>query len=71
VVGSDADVIVFDPSETRVVQGGELHSAAGYSLYEGEPLTGWPVQTFVRGQLVFDRGSIVAQPGRGRHAPQG
>src|SRR6185503_842935 len=45
-VGSDADVVVFDPTETRTVDAGSLHSAAGYSLYEGESLTGWPVQTY-------------------------
>src|SRR5919112_832381 len=38
-VGSDADVVVFDPAETRTVDAGSLHSAAGYSLYEGESLT--------------------------------
>ena len=62
-VGSDADVVVFDPTETRTVDAGSLHSAAGYSLYEGESLTGWPVQTYVRGHLVFDSGSIVAEAG--------
>jgi dihydropyrimidinase len=62
-------VVVFDPTETRTVDAGSLHSAAGYSLYEGESLTGWPVQTYVRGHLVFDSGSIVAKPGHGRHVP--
>jgi dihydropyrimidinase len=51
------------------VQAGGLHSAAGYSLYEGESLTGWPVQTYVRGHLVYDGGAIVAAPGHGRHVP--
>ena len=68
-VGADADVVVFDPTETRTVTAGDLHSAAGYSLYEGESLTGWPVQTYVRGHLVYDSGSIVATPGHGRHVP--
>jgi dihydropyrimidinase len=68
-VGSDADVVLFDPAESRTVQAGGLHSAAGYSLYEGESLTGWPVQTYVRGHLVYDGGAIVAAPGHGRHVP--
>jgi len=68
-VGADADVVVFDHTETRTVTAGDLHSAAGYSLYEGESLTGWPVQTYVRGHLVYDSGSIVATPGHGRHVP--
>ena len=47
-----------------------LHSAAGYSLYDGESLTGWPEKTFVRGNLVFDGGAIVAKTPVGRHVPQ-
>jgi dihydropyrimidinase len=62
--------VVFDPEETRTVEAGSLHSAAGYSLYQGESLTGWPEKTFVRGRLVYDGGSIVATPGHGRHVPQ-
>ena len=69
-VGSDADVVVFDPTISRTVVAGELHSAAGYSLYEGETLTGWPTSTYVRGTLVYDDGRIVAAGPSGRHVPQ-
>jgi dihydroorotase-like cyclic amidohydrolase len=68
-VGSDADVIVFDPNKQQQVNGAAAHSAAGYSLYDGETLTGWPEKTFVRGQLVFDSGAIVAERPAGRHVP--
>jgi len=68
-VGSDADVIVFDPHKQHQVNGASAYSAAGYSLYDGETLTGWPEKTFVRGQLVFDSGAIVAARPSGRHVP--
>jgi dihydropyrimidinase len=68
--GADADVIVFDPEARQRVEASNLHSASGYSLYEGEMLTGWPQQVWVRGQLVFDRGEIVARTPGGRHVPQ-
>jgi dihydropyrimidinase len=68
--GSEADVIVFDPAMRKVVSAGQLHSAAGYSLYEGETLTGWPDKVFVRGNLVFDDGNVVAGSPVGRHVPQ-
>ncbi|HEV3498440.1 MAG TPA: amidohydrolase family protein, partial [Actinomycetes bacterium] len=68
--GADADVIVFDPDARRRVDPGGLQSASGYSLYEGETLTGWPQQVWVRGQRVFDNGEIVAGNPGGRHVPQ-
>ena len=68
-VGSDADVVVFDPTAEKTVAADGLESAAGYSLYEGETLTGWPAQVFVRGSLVFDGGRIVDTNRIGRHVP--
>ena len=68
--GADADVILFDPEARQRVDASGLHSAAGYSLYEGEVLTGWPQRVWVRGQLVFDRGGIVTGAPAGRHVPQ-
>jgi dihydropyrimidinase len=69
-VGADGDVVVFDPNEQKTVAGSDSLTAAGYSLYDGETLTGWPTQTFVRGQLVFDSGAIVSSKPIGRHVPQ-
>ena len=68
-VGSDADMVVFDPQAKRTVVGGDTLTAAGYSLYDGEELTGWPDKTYVRGNLVFDAGSIVSARPIGRHVP--
>jgi dihydroorotase-like cyclic amidohydrolase len=69
-LGADADVIVFDPDTEKHVGPFTSHSAAGYSLYDGETLKGWPEKTFLRGQLVFDNGKIVASKPAGRHVPQ-
>jgi dihydropyrimidinase len=68
-LGADADIIVFDPKAEKTVKADQLQSAAGYSLYEGETLTGWPQQVFVRGSLVYDGGKIVAAEPSGRHVP--
>jgi dihydroorotase-like cyclic amidohydrolase len=69
-LGADADVIVFDQDKQRQVNGSSAHSASGYSLYDGETLTGWPEKTFLRGKLVFDDGAIVSDKPTGRHVPQ-
>jgi dihydropyrimidinase len=65
-VGSDADLVVWDPELTRTVVGAELETAAKFSLFDGVALTGWPVLTFSRGDLVAEASRAVAQPGRGR-----
>ncbi len=65
-VGSDADLVLWAPTETRQVQGSALFSRAGFSIYEGTEVTGWPQATIRRGQVVFEKGRIAAQPGSGR-----
>jgi dihydropyrimidinase len=65
-VGSDADLVLWNPTESRVVRGSELFSRAGFSIYEGTEVTGWPRITIRRGQVVYKDGRITAQPGRGR-----
>ena len=68
-VGSDADLAIVDLDMTRRVTPELIHSHSDYSLYEGRTLRGWPVATFVRGQLVARDGQIVGGPGRAQHVP--
>lgn len=65
-VGSDADLVLWDPKLTRVIRGNELYSRAGFSVYEGMEVTGWPVITIRRGEVVYQKGQIIARPGSGR-----
>ena len=65
-VGSDADIVVFDPHVRRTVRAAELHSACDYDPYEGWDVTGWPEIVLSRGELVFEHGSVMGRPGRGR-----
>ena len=61
-VGYDADLVLLDPDETFVVRADESLSNQGYSPFEGVELTGRVKQTFLRGQLVYDRGQVVGTP---------
>jgi dihydropyrimidinase len=70
-VGSDADLVLWDPTERRVVRGAELFSQAGFSIYEGTEVTGWPRITIRRGQVVYEEGQITAQPGSGQLLQRG
>ena len=64
-VGSDADLCILDPNERRVMSGADLHSAADLELFEGWEVTGWPIYTISRGEVIYERGAVVGRPGRG------
>lgn len=68
-VGSDADVVVFDPNASKPAKAAELHSISGYTIYEDEELYGWPELVYVRGTLVSKDGAIVAEQPIGRYVP--
>jgi dihydropyrimidinase len=66
-VGSDADVVLFDPNRTEVIDAGRLHSRAGYDPFEGLEIRGIPVLTISRGEIVAREGVLLSRPGRGEH----
>lgn len=58
-VGYDADLVVLDPNETFTVRAAESESSQGYTPFEGMELTGRVKSTWLRGELVYDRGNIL------------
>jgi dihydropyrimidinase len=70
-VGSDADIVIFDPDLTRTIDSAMLKSNCDYSVYEGWTVTGWPVVTLRRGEVVFRDDTILAQPGSGHLLARG
>ncbi|MGA1822206.1 MAG: dihydroorotase [Thermoplasmatota archaeon] len=63
--GKDADMIVIDPDEGRVIRSEELHSKCGWTPYEG--MRGvFPTHVFSRGELITENGVLCAKGGRGR-----
>jgi dihydropyrimidinase len=65
-VGSEADLVIWDPARVAAVRGADDLSRSDYSVYEGWQVTGWPVMTMRRGEIVFEAGRIVGRPGTGR-----
>lgn len=65
-VGSDADLVIIDPQQRRVIDGAAMESRAGYSAYDGWEVYGWPRFTISRGDVVLEDGEVVAPPGRGQ-----
>jgi len=70
-VGSDADVVIFDPDLARTITADMLKSHADYSVYEGWKVTGWPVLTLRRGEVVFRDDAVIGRPGSGQLVRRG
>lgn len=68
-VGSDADIVVYDPVREFTIQKENQHSNVGYTLYEGRKVLGWPEMSFQRGHPVLENGEIVSDPGCGQFLP--
>ncbi len=68
-VGSDADLVVFDPTREFTIRAENQHTNAGYTLYEGRSVLGWPEMSFQRGHRVLWQGEIMAEPGQGQFLP--
>lgn len=64
--GTDADVIVFDPTETYTITDDMNVSNADYTMYRDREVTGRVKHTFVRGEQVVDNGTVVGEPGHGQ-----
>jgi dihydropyrimidinase len=69
--GSDADLVLWDPQQRRVIDGARMQSRAGYSVYDGWTVQGWPRFVIRRGEVVLADGEITAQPGQGRWLRRG
>ena len=64
--GSDADLVLWDPDRERTIRRADVLSRAGFSVYEGTRVTGWPVLTLLRGRGVYRDGGPIGHPGLGR-----
>jgi dihydropyrimidinase len=70
-VGSDGDVVLFDPAERWTVRAAEHHSLADYSLFEGHELTGRVKKVFLRGQCIVDGQQWLGRAGMGQYLSRG
>ncbi|MFH0812192.1 MAG: amidohydrolase family protein [Pseudomonadota bacterium] len=67
--GSDADITIVDLNKKKTITPDIMHSIAEWNVYEGWEITGWPVLTMVRGQVVYEDEKLVGKPGYGRFVP--
>jgi dihydropyrimidinase len=67
--GSDADMVLFDPSESWTVSAGNQHTGAAYTLFEGRELLGRVKKVISRGRLIVDGDEFLGSAGDGRFIP--
>lgn len=65
-VGKDADIVIYDPNKDFTISVSNMHSDYDHTIWEGKTLHGYPVQTYVRGNLVYDNGEFVGKSGLGQ-----
>ncbi|HYL68561.1 MAG TPA: dihydropyrimidinase [Candidatus Limnocylindria bacterium] len=64
-IGSDADLVVFDPNEEQTISAKTHHMRVDYSMFEGIRVKGVPKIVLSRGKTIIENGKFVGKPGAG------
>src|SRR5256885_4887396 len=70
-VGSDADIVIFDPNEEMTISAKTHHMNVDYSCYEEMTVRGVTKSVFSRGELIIDEGKYVGRKGQGEFLKRG
>ncbi|HEY3452184.1 MAG TPA: dihydropyrimidinase [Myxococcales bacterium] len=70
-VGSDADLLVYDPNGTRKISAKTHHQAVDRNIYEGFEIKGRIAATIARGRIQYQDGELKAERGAGRYLKRG
>lgn len=65
-VGKDADIVIYDKDKDFTVTIEKMHTDCDHTIWEGKKLHGYPVQTYLRGNLVYDNEEFVGKAGMGK-----
>ena len=65
-LGSDADLVLVDLAETRVIDPDALHTRGRLTPFAGTRVRGWPKYTLLRGQILVAEGVLATQERLGR-----
>jgi dihydropyrimidinase len=70
-VGSDADIVIFDPDEEMTISAKTHHMNVDYSCYEGMRVKGVPKTVLSRGEVIIEEGEYRGRTGRGEFIKRG
>ena len=65
-VGSDADIVVYDPNLNKKLTLDDLHADSDYSIWEGFECQGYPVMTILRGKVIVEDGKLSGNTADGQ-----
>lgn len=65
--GSDADIVLFNPDYSWTINSDSIHSASGYSAYDGMTVTGKVVMSILRGRIIMGDGIYLGLEGDGQY----
>ena len=65
-IGFDADITLWDPDRRETIRQDILHHGSDYTPWEGFEVTGWPVMTIARGEVIAEDGRVLGTKGFGR-----
>jgi dihydropyrimidinase len=65
-VGSDADLVIFDPEKRHTITAAGQESRSDYNLYEGTEVVGDVETVLLRGNVIVKDGEVVGEPGVGQ-----
>ena len=66
-IGSDADLTIWDPNLKKTIKQEFLNHGSDYTPYEGLDITGWPLQTWLRGKCIFNNGTFSTTKNNGEY----
>lgn len=66
-VGSDADIVVWDPQAEHTISAKTHNMRVDYSIFEGFCVQGNARQVFSRGEMIVENGRFIGKPGRGNY----
>ena len=65
-LGKDADIVVVDMNKVDTIENEKLHSKQPLTAFAGRKIKGWPIKTFLRGQLVVNNNKICQDKACGK-----
>jgi dihydropyrimidinase len=70
-VGSDADIVIFDPEREQTLSAATHHMRVDYSAYEGWKVRGVTETVLSRGRVIVENGDFQGKAGEGRFIKRG
>ena len=65
-IGTDADLVIFDPKKEIIISNSQQHTAAGYTPFDGFKVKGYPTTTILRGKTIVNDNRFYGERGGGK-----